>query len=353
MGVDCALLTGDTSAAEQRRARVGLRTGRIKAVVGTHALLYDKVDFDHLALVVIDEQHKFGVEQRARLLAKGAHPDVLVMSATPIPRTLAMTVFGDLDVSTIDELPANRQQIVTRVIQSEKLDEAYAFTRSQIEKGRQAFIIYPLVDESETLELKAAKTMFEHLTNDVFSGLELGLLHGKLGAQEKARVMSAFREGRSQVLVATTVVEVGVDVPNATVMIVENAERFGLAQLHQLRGRIGRGAHKSFCILQGDPKSADAWRRLKIMEETRDGFRIAEEDLKIRGMGNLLGTEQSGFPELKVGDPVRDADMLMVARREAMEQCARDPDGLDPEWALLRKQAARFFAERGQLTQAG
>ncbi len=351
MGIDSALLVGDLSTAERRNVLSGLKSGRIKLAVGTHALIYDKVNFDRLALVVIDEQHKFGVGQRAELYAKGDHPDVLVMTATPIPRTLGMTVYGDLDVSIIDELPANRQQIVTRVIKQAQLAEAYIFLKKQVDQGRQCYVIYPLVGESEVLELKAAETMYEELKQYTFPGDRLGLLHGQMSNKGKNEVMRAFKEHEVDILVSTTVVEVGIDVPNATVMLIENAERFGLAQLHQLRGRVGRGEHKSYCILQGDIKGVDSWKRLKIMEETTDGFRIAEEDLKIRGMGNLLGKEQSGFPGFKLGDPVADTRLLIDSRDEAFRIAQADPEAVDPAYALLRTYAKdiyrRTFAEIG------
>ena len=352
-GLECVLLTGDTPPAERRNAVSGLQSGRIPVVVGTHALFYEGVQFKSLGLIVIDEQHKFGVEQRGKLYQKGSHPDVLVMSATPIPRTLAMTIYGDLDVSVIDELPGNRKEIQTRVIGEDKLPDAYGFIRQQAAKGRQAFIVYPLVEESELVELKAATAMLTALEAGDLKGLRLGLLTGPMSAAEKQSVMQRFRNRELDVLVSTTVVEVGVDVPNATVMLVENAEHFGLAQLHQLRGRIGRGEFKSFCILQGEPKSLDGWKRLKIMEETRDGFRIAEEDLRIRGMGNLLGKEQSGLPTLRVGDPIADASILMDAREEAKDMLADDPLRTRPDRARLYRLAEDFFARGGSLAQVG
>ncbi|MFT5497411.1 MAG: ATP-dependent DNA helicase RecG [Kiritimatiellia bacterium] len=351
LGIDSALLVGDMPAGQRRNALAGLKSGRIKLAVGTHALIYDKVQFDNLALVIIDEQHKFGVGQRAELYGKGKHPDVLVMTATPIPRTLGMTIYGDLDVSTIDELPANRQQIVTRVIKQSQLHDAYGFMNKEVAKGRQCYVIYPLVGESETLDLKAAETMYEELREYTFKEERLGLLHGQMDNKDKNEVMRKFKEHELDILISTTVVEVGIDVPNATVMLIENAERFGLAQLHQLRGRVGRGEHKSYCILQGDAKGIDSWKRLKIMEETTDGFRIAEEDLKIRGMGNLLGKEQSGFPGFRIGDPVADTRLLIDSRDEAFRIAEADPDAADPQYASLRKYAKeiykRTFAEIG------
>jgi ATP-dependent DNA helicase RecG len=296
-------------------------------VVGTHALLYDRYAADKLGLVVIDEQHKFGVLQRLALSRKGQNPDILVMTATPIPRTLGMTVYGDLDVSILDELPPGRQPIVTKRRSAKDLDKFWAFLLKQIGEGRQAYVIYPLVEESEKVEAKSVKAEFDRLEKLLSRGrgTKLGLLHGQLDAAEKERVMTAFRAGEIEVLVSTSVVEVGVDVPNATVMLIENAERFGLAQLHQLRGRIGRGEHPSYCVLAGEPKSLESWRRLKIMEETTDGFRIAEEDFKIRGPGNIFGTEQSGLPPLRFASLETDYELLTRARNDAGRLLKDDP----------------------------
>jgi len=293
-------------------------------VVGTHALLYDRYGADKLGLIVIDEQHKFGVLQRLALSRKGRNPDILVMTATPIPRTLGMTVYGDLDVSILDELPPGRQPILTKCRSAKELDKFWAFLLKQIGEGRQAYVIYPLVEESEKVDAKSVKVEFERLQK-LLPQAKLGLLHGQLDAQEKERVMTAFRAGEIQVLLSTSVVEVGVDVPNATVMLIENAERFGLAQLHQLRGRIGRGEHPSYCVLVGEPKSLEGWRRLKIMEETTDGFRIAEEDFKIRGPGNIFGTEQSGLPPLRFASLETDFDLLTQARCDAEKLLKQDP----------------------------
>jgi len=303
-------------------------------VVGTHALLYDRYAADKLGLIVIDEQHKFGVLQRLALSRKGQNPDILVMTATPIPRTLGMTVYGDLDVSILDELPPGRQPILTKCRSAKDLDKFWAFLLRQIGEGRQAYVIYPLVEESEKVDAKSVKVEFERL-KELLPKAKLGLLHGQLDAAEKERVMTAFRAGEIEVLLSTSVIEVGVDVPNATVMLIENAERFGLAQLHQLRGRIGRGEHPSYCVLVGEPKSLEGWRRLKIMEETTDGFRIAEEDFKIRGPGNIFGTEQSGLPPLLFASLERDYDLLTQARNEASRLVKEDPT-LAP-WPGLRE----------------
>jgi ATP-dependent DNA helicase RecG len=293
-------------------------------VVGTHALLYDSYAADKLGLIVIDEQHKFGVLQRLALSRKGQNPDILVMTATPIPRTLGMTVYGDLDVSILDELPPGRSPIETKRKTPAEMEKFWLFLMQEIRKGRQAYVIYPLVEDSEKVEAKSVKAEFERL-KEVLPSARLALLHGQLDAAEKERVMTAFRAGEIDVLLSTTVIEVGVDVPNANVMLIENAERFGLAQLHQLRGRIGRGAHKSYCALAGDPKSLEGWRRLKIMEETTDGFRIAEEDFKIRGPGNIFGTEQSGLPPLRFASLETDYELLTSARADAARFLKEDP----------------------------
>ena len=293
-------------------------------IIGTHALLYDRYAADKLGLIVIDEQHKFGVLQRLALSRKGENPDILVMTATPIPRTLGMTLYGDLDVSILDELPPGRQPIQTKRKSPAEMETFWAFLTRKLDQGRQAYVIYPLVEESEKVDAKSVKAEFERL-KAILPSARLGLLHGQLDGAEKERVMTAFRSGALNVLVSTSVIEVGVDVPNATVMLIENAERFGLAQLHQLRGRVGRGEHPSFCALAGEPKSKESWQRLKIMEETTDGFRIAEEDFKIRGPGNIFGTEQSGLPPLRFASLERDYDLLTQARNEAAELIRRDP----------------------------
>jgi ATP-dependent DNA helicase RecG len=309
-------------------------------VVGTHALLYDNYAAEKLGLIVIDEQHKFGVLQRLALSRKGQNPDILVMTATPIPRTLGMTVYGDLDVSILDELPPGRQPILTKRRSAKELDKFWAFLLKQIGEGRQAYVIYPLVEESEKVEAKSVKAEFERLKELLSRTREtkLGLLHGQLDPAEKERVMTAFRAGEIEVLVSTSVIEVGVDVPNATVMLIENAERFGLAQLHQLRGRIGRGEHPSYCVLAGEPKSLESWRRLKIMEETTDGFRIAEEDFKIRGPGNIFGTEQSGLPPLRFASLETDFELLTRARNDAGRLLREDPTLA--AWPGLREKMA-------------
>lgn len=293
-------------------------------IIGTHALLYEGVSFENLGLVVIDEQHKFGVSQRARLTAREPAPDVLVMTATPIPRTLTMTVYGDLDVSVIDEMPSNRGKIITAVRDQTKLGDVLSFMREQLEAGRQAYIVYPLIDESEKLEVKAAAAEFE-IWRERLRPFRCELLHGRIPGPEKQSIMDRFRRGESSALISTTVIEVGVDVPNATLMLIENAERFGLAQLHQLRGRIGRGEHKSYCILLSEEKSTETVAKLAVLEKTSDGFEVAEADWDLRGPGDLLGTAQSGLPALKLGNLKTDALIMRRARAAATAILEADP----------------------------
>ena len=313
------LLTGGTPAKKRREILAELAGGSLHMVIGTHALVQEDVAFRELGLAVIDEQHRFGVLQRATLRAKGLHPDVLVMTATPIPRTLALTTYGDLDVSVMREMPPGRQPISTTARPDSRRDEVYAFVRQQVEQGRQIYIIYPLVEESEKVDLKAATEMADHLAQDIFPEFRVALLHGRLKQDAKDRVMGAFVRGEFDILVSTTVVEVGVDVPNATVMVIEHAERFGLSQLHQLRGRVGRGAHKSFCVLLYQyPITEQGRERLKALTDTTDGFEIAERDLQLRGPGDFFGTRQSGMPTLRVGDLLRDHALMEEARREAV-----------------------------------
>jgi ATP-dependent DNA helicase RecG len=312
------LLTGGTSAKRRRELQAELAGGSMHMVVGTHALLEEPVGFRELGLVIIDEQHRFGVLQRAALRAKGLHPDVLVMTATPIPRTLALTAYGDLDTSVMREMPPGRHPIKTTARPESRREQIYDFIREQLDLGRQAYVIYPLVEESAKVDLKAATEMADHLAQDVFPAYRVGLLHGKMKQDAKDRVMGAFARGEIHVLVSTTVVEVGVDVANASVMLIEHAERFGLSQLHQLRGRVGRGPHQSFCVLlYQEPLSDDGRARLKALTDTTDGFEIAERDLQLRGPGDFFGTRQSGLPTLRVGDLLRDHKLLEIARREA------------------------------------
>jgi len=314
-----ALLTGTTAAKKRREMQAELSGGSLHLVVGTHALVEDPVGFRELGLAIIDEQHRFGVMQRAALRAKGMHPDILVMTATPIPRTLALTTYGDLDVSVMREMPPGRRPIKTIAKPEERRDEIYDFMRKELDAGRQAYVIYPLVEESAKIDLRAATEMADHLQQDVFPAYRVALLHGRMKPDEKDRVMHAFARGEFHILVSTTVVEVGVDVPNASVMVVEHAERFGLSQLHQLRGRVGRAAHQSYCVLLYQAPLSDAGReRLKALTDTTDGFVIAERDLALRGPGDFFGTRQSGMPTLRVGDLLRDHQLMEEARREAV-----------------------------------
>ena len=306
------------------RSPDGSQAADPQIIVGTHALLYESVSFSNLGLAVIDEQHKFGVAQRARLTAREPAPDVLVMTATPIPRTLTMTIYGDLDVSTIDEMPGNRGKIVTAVRDTSKLGEVLSFLRTQLEKGRQLYVIYPLIDESDKLDVKAAAAEYE-LWRERLHPFRCELLHGRIPAPEKQQIMDRFRRGDTNALISTTVLEVGVDVPNATVMLIENAERFGLAQLHQLRGRIGRGEHKSYCILLSSSQAKETSAKLAVLERTTNGFEVAEADWELRGPGDVLGTAQSGLPALKIGDLKRDAELMRRARAAAMSIFEMDP----------------------------
>jgi ATP-dependent DNA helicase RecG len=342
LGVKLSIRT----AARQEESFLPLVEGDEKAdvIIGTHALLYEKVLFSNLGLVVIDEQHKFGVAQRARLTSREPAPDVLVMTATPIPRTITMTVYGDLDVSTLDEMPRGRGKIVTAVRDSAKLGEVLSFLRTQLEAGRQLYVVYPLIEESEKLEAKAATVEYERW-GERLHPCSCELLHGRIPGPAKQQIMERFRRGETKVLISTTVIEVGVDVPNATVMLIENAERFGLAQLHQLRGRIGRGEHKSYCILLTDEPTSEAAAKLAVLEKTADGFEVAEADWEMRGPGDLLGTAQSGLPALKIGDLRKDAPLMKRARTSAMSIFEVDP-GL--EWPENQRFRQLIVEEQGR-----
>jgi ATP-dependent DNA helicase RecG len=297
--------------------------------IGTHALLEKDVEFQKLGLAIVDEQHRFGVMQRFELLQKGLHPDVLVMTATPIPRTLALTLYGDLDVSIIDELPPGRKPVVTKQVTADRAESIYSFLKKQIDEGRQAYVVYPVIEESETKATKAAEQMHQHLANEVFPAITVGLMHGRLPADEKESTMARFKQGEIKILVSTTVIEVGVDVPNATVMVIEQAERFGLSQLHQLRGRVGRGGAQSYCILITGRMSDTARERIRTLVDSNDGFHIAEMDLKLRGPGEFFGTKQSGLPSLRVANILRDQEILEAARSEAMDFVSHPPSDED------------------------
>ena len=317
-GIRVDLLVGSLTKKKKENVLQKIKNNEIDILIGTHALIEDKVEFNNLGLVITDEQHRFGVRQRSKLSEKGMNPDILVMTATPIPRTLALILYGDLDISIIDELPPGRQPIETIAVDKSKRDRAYnSLVRKEVEKGRQVYIVCPLVEESESIEAKAATELVEELKLEYFSDLRVGLLHGKMKASEKDVIMKSFKNKEIDILVSTTVIEVGVNVPNATLMIIENAERFGLAQLHQLRGRVGRGKHQSYCILIYASKSEVCRQRMSIMEETNDGFKISEKDLEIRGPGEFFGTRQHGLPELKVANIFKHMKILKLAQQEA------------------------------------
>lgn len=361
LGLQVSLLTGSTPAAERETLYAGLADGSIDIVVGTHALIQDIVRFKSLALAVIDEQHRFGVDQRAALRDKGAqangdgpgaaqrNPHLLVMSATPIPRTLALSMYGDLDLSILDEMPPGRQEIATRWIRPSERERAYGFVRGQIQKGRQAYIICPLVEETDNVEAKAAVEEHRRLQDEVFPDLTLGLLHGRMKGEDKEAVMRDFYSGQTDVLVSTSVIEVGVDVPNSTVMLVEGANRFGLAQLHQFRGRVGRGEHQSYCLLISEAATGDAEERLRALEKSNDGFMLAEKDLEIRGPGEFFGRRQSGLPELRMAS-LLDVKLLENARAEAQKLFAADPLLQDAEHELLRQRVAQFWEDAADVS---
>ncbi|MCG6957200.1 MAG: ATP-dependent DNA helicase RecG [Gemmatimonadetes bacterium] len=354
LGLDVVLLTGSLGAAERRAALGALTSGGAKLVVGTHALIQEGVEFHRLGLVVVDEQHRFGVRQRMALADHGdVRPDILIMSATPIPRSLALTLYGDLDLSVLDELPPGRTPVRTALRPPSRRESVYRFVDEEVEKGRQAYIVYPLVAESEKIDLLAATEEYERLRTEVFPGRRLGLLHGQLATDEKDRVMRAFLAGEIDILVATTVIEVGIDVSNATVMVVEHAERFGLSQLHQLRGRVGRGAEESHCILIADA-GADAYERLKVLRDTTDGFAVARADLAIRGQGDLFGAQQHGRdPVLRFADLTRDEDILSWAQGMARHLVESDPEIEHPEHARIRAHLYGRWAQRLEMFGVG
>lgn len=343
-GIRTAFLTGSLKAAQKREVLEQIATGEAQVIIGTHAVIQPDVDFSRLGLVITDEQHRFGVRQRVKLREKGENPNVLVMTATPIPRTLSVILYGDLDVSIIDELPPGRQQTVTRCLKSEKRGECYDFVEQQLKQGRQAYVVTPLIEESETLDAKSAEQVAAELKKR-FRGYSVELIHGAMSQDEKDRIMESFSRGETDVLVATVVIEVGINVPNATVIVIENSERFGLAQLHQLRGRVGRGSHRSYCFLILDGGSEIAEKRGQIMETSSDGFFIAEEDLKLRGPGEIFGTRQHGLPDLAITDLSKHMKILEQAKEEAKAMLADDPALDAPEHSALRRRITKLFGE--------
>ena len=348
MGVKVGLLTGSLTPKQKTAMREAIERGEIQMVAGTHALVQEATAFHRLGLVITDEQHRFGVHQRQMLGEKGDHPHVLVMSATPIPRTLALIVYGDLDISVIDELPAGRQPIETFSVHSDKRERALTYIRAHLDRGEQGYIVCPLIDKSDAVSAAAATAYRDELAEGIFKGYTVGLLHGRMKPDEKEAVMADFAAGKVQLLVATTVVEVGVDVPNATIILIENAERFGLSQLHQLRGRVGRGDKKSTCILLSDNDGEDNKRRLKVMKETCDGFVIAKEDLKLRGAGDFFGYRQHGMPSLGLADLLEDTALFAKAQAAAAEILQADPELQKPEHAVLKRQIDEMAAESGK-----
>lgn len=350
MEVASELLIGSVKAKEKERIYEALSEGRTNIIFGTHALIEDVVSFKNLGLVIVDEQHRFGVMQRSKLLEKGETPHFLVMTATPIPRSLSMTLYGDMDISTLREMPPGRKEIITRLTGERNRAKLYAFILEKVDKGEQCYIIYPLVEESEKVDLKAATEMYEHLRSEVFKGIGVGLLHGRMKTEEKEAVMRSFREKRIMVLVSTTVIEVGIDMPDATIMVIEHPERFGLAQLHQMRGRVGRGDKKSYCILLSPYRlSEEARERLRTIEGTRDGFKIAEKDLALRGPGEFFGTRQHGLPDLRFSNLIADQPILQRARKRAFGIIDEDPQLLKQENRCIRERYLEKYREMEKL----
>ncbi|NIR51401.1 ATP-dependent DNA helicase RecG [candidate division KSB1 bacterium] len=354
LGIKVVLLIGSQKKPERREILAMVKAGKADLVVGTHALIQEGVEFHKLGLVIVDEQHRFGVLQRASLIEKGLTPDVLVMTATPIPRTLSLTLYGDLDVSILDEMPPGRKPVKTYWRSDKKRPEIYEYVKNKIEDGAQVYIIFPLVEESEKVDLNAAIESYESLNEGIFAKYNVGLLHGRMKSEEKERAMTDFKSGQMQVLVSTTVIEVGVDVPNATIMIIENAERFGLPQLHQLRGRVGRGTQESYCFLIAKfPISRDARARLDTISKTNDGFKIAEVDLKLRGPGEFFGTKQHGLPKLRIADIVKDTELLLRTRQEAFQLAQEDKQILNWENMSIRAHFFKNYRDKFELAQVG
>ena len=351
-----ALLVSSITLKEREQIIQQLKNGKINLVVGTHALLSEGVDFKNLSFVVIDEQHKFGVKQRALLSTKatnGRNPDILVMTATPIPRTLSLTLYGDLDLSVLDEMPPGRGRVDTKFYSRESAEEVYKIIRTKVKEGLQAYIVYPLVEESETLDLKAAKEMYQHFAKKEFKEFKVGLVHGQMKRGDAEKVMENFKNKKINILVSTTILEVGVDVPNANLMVIEHAERFGLSQLHQLRGRIGRGSQNALCLLIGEPLTEDSKARIDVICSTTDGFKIAQQDLLIRGPGHYFGRHQHGLNELKFANPITQIDILELARKEAMELIHQDPNLKESENQILQKEIQRRYPTYLEMVEAG
>lgn len=342
-GIKCVLVTGSLKKRQRQDAKDMLSSGKVQIAVGTHALISEDIEFKNLALVITDEQHRFGVSQRASLSSKGVHPHTLVMSATPIPRTLGLIIYGDLDISVIDEYPRGRQQIENYCVESALRQRVFGYIKKHLDEGRQGYIVCPMVEENEDIDLKSAEQYFAEIKENEFKNYNVGLLHGKMKAKEKDAVMRAFKDGEIQLLVCTTVIEVGIDVPNAAIMVIENAERFGLSALHQLRGRIGRGQYKSTCIFISDYKSGTTADRLKVIKSSTDGFKIADEDLRLRGPGDFLGSRQHGLPSLKIADIYADNDMLRLASMAAANLLENDPKLTKPENENLRKEIISMY----------
>ena len=335
--ITCAILVGNTKEGERKKVIDALKTGRIDLIVGTHALIQKDIEFKNLGLVIVDEQHRFGVAQRGDLVEKGLNPHFLAMTATPIPRTLAITYHGDMDLSIIDELPKHRKPVITKKIDPERLKNVYNFMNNEVSKGRQCMIVYPLVEETEKSDLAAAVEAYETLSRTAFTNVNVGLIHGRMKKEEKDNIMNEFSDNRIKILVSTTVIEVGIDVPNATVMLVEHADRFGLIQLHQLRGRVGRGSEKSYCIFVQRDITENSRKRLDIMERTNDGFVISDEDLKLRGPGEFFGIKQSGFFKYKIADLVMDGPIIKSARKAAFDLVVKDPHLRNRSFIELRR----------------
>ncbi|MEA3490168.1 MAG: ATP-dependent DNA helicase RecG [Candidatus Omnitrophota bacterium] len=347
LGLNVRLLINGIDRKDREKVKEELAGGEADIVIGTHALIQEDIDYSDLGLAVIDEQHKFGVAQRKTLRRKGVTPDTLVMTATPIPRSLVLTVFGDMDISLLKEKPEDREPVTTYWVGEDRREAVYDFIRDEVSKGRQAFIVYPRIKKTDRSDLKSAEEMYERLREEIFRDLRVAIVHGRLKREDKKKVMEDFRAGEYDILIATTVIEVGVDIPNVTVMLVEHAERYGLAQLHQLRGRIGRGKHTSYCILMGEPRTEVSLERLSTMAETDDGFQIAERDLDLRGPGEFLGTRQSGLPELRFGNIARDFKIMEEAREEAFDLVKVDPGLKDPRNAGIKESITERF--RGKL----